>query len=148
VELKKKVESLFESGEITTEDSDNIISFCKMFEKGKVFKSKKRAPKVKAHQIEDQHLSELYSETHIEFEGRTFCFAGAMEVKREKAKALIESKAGEYSDSVHEDVDYLVVGKHANPRISQSTYGLKLESAMNLNIPVLSEDIFMSALKK
>lgn len=147
IELKRKVESVLESGEITSEESDNIISFCKIFGSKKAFIKDDEPTWSISSKIDKDHLSELYFESHVEIKNKVFCFTGAMEMKREKAKALLESKGGIYSDSVNEEVDYLVIGKYANPRISQSTYGLKLESAMNLNIPILSEKIFMETLK-
>lgn len=149
VELKKKVESLLVLGKISARDSENIIAFCRVFEAEDAFEEELEfESETKLASFAEKHLSELYSESHIEFHQKVFSFAGAMEVKREKVKALLESAGGIYSDSVHDEVDYLVVGKNANPRISQSTYGLKLESAMNLNIPILSEEIFMASLNK
>jgi len=63
--------------------------------------------------------------------GKTFVITGTLPtLKRDEAKALIQSASGKVTDSVSKKTDYLVVGEDA---------GSKLEKAQSLGITCLSE---------
>jgi len=66
------------------------------------------------------------------FEGKTFVITGTLpNFSREQAKAYIEQYGGKVTDSVSKKTDFLVLGENA---------GSKLEKAINLGVPQLSEE--------
>ncbi len=65
------------------------------------------------------------------FAGKTFVITGTLpNLKREEAKALVESKGGKVAGSVSKKTDYLVAGEAA---------GSKLDKAQTLGVPVIDE---------
>lgn len=65
-------------------------------------------------------------------DGKTFVVTGTLPtLSRDQAKELIEINGGKVTDSVSKKTDYLVVGENA---------GSKLEKAISLNVPQLSEE--------
>ena len=73
-----------------------------------------------------------------QFKGMTFVLTGALELfTRDEAAALIEERGGKASSSVSKKTTYVVAGENA---------GSKLRKAIELNIPVLSEDEFIAML--
>lgn len=63
--------------------------------------------------------------------GKTFVITGTLpSLKREEAKRLIQAAGGKVTDSVSKNTDYLVAGESA---------GSKLDKAIALGIPTLSE---------
>jgi DNA ligase (NAD+) len=72
--------------------------------------------------------------------GKTFVVTGTLPtLKRDEAKALIQSAGGKVTDSVSKKTDYLVVGEEA---------GSKLEKAIALGITQLSEDELLNLLQE
>ena len=66
------------------------------------------------------------------FAGKTFVLTGTLPtMTRSQASALIESLGGKVSGSVSKKTSYVVAGEEA---------GSKLDKAMKLNIPVLTEE--------
>ena len=66
------------------------------------------------------------------FAGKTFVLTGTLPtMTRSQASALIESFGGKVSGSVSKKTSYVVAGEEA---------GSKLDKAMKLNIPVLTEE--------
>jgi DNA ligase (NAD+) len=64
--------------------------------------------------------------------GKTFVVTGTLPtLKRDEAKALIQSAGGKVTDSVSKKTNYLVVGADA---------GSKLEKAQSLGVQCLSEE--------
>lgn len=65
-------------------------------------------------------------------DGKTFVVTGTLPtLSRDQAKELIEINGGKVTDSVSKKTDYLVVGENA---------GSKLDKAISLNVPQLSEE--------
>ncbi|MDX2216498.1 MAG: NAD-dependent DNA ligase LigA [Oculatellaceae cyanobacterium bins.114] len=72
--------------------------------------------------------------------GKTFVVTGTLPtLKRDEAKALIQSAGGKVTDSVSKKTDYLVVGEEA---------GSKLDKAIALGITQLSEDQLLELLRE
>lgn len=70
------------------------------------------------------------------FNGMTFVITGTLpKMKRNEAKALIESKGGKAAGSVSKKTDYLVAGESA---------GSKLSKAESLGISILSEEALLA----
>ena len=71
--------------------------------------------------------------------GQTFVLTGTLEkFTRDEAAAMIEQRGGKASGSVSKKTTYVVAGENA---------GSKLRKAQELNIPVLTEDEFLSMLQ-
>ncbi len=73
------------------------------------------------------------------FAGQTFVLTGTLErFTRDEAAAMIEQRGGRASGSVSKKTTYVVVGENA---------GSKLRKAQELNIPVLTEEEFLTLLQ-
>lgn len=73
------------------------------------------------------------------FEGKTFVLTGTLiKYKRAEASNIIESFGGKTSSSVSKKTDYVLTGSAA---------GSKLDKALKLGIPVISEDEFGEMIK-
>ena len=69
-----------------------------------------------------------------------FVFTGSMiKLKRRNAKEILEKQGARVSNTISKNTNYLVLGL---------TPGSKLKKAKELNIPILSEDDFLSLVKK
>lgn len=74
-----------------------------------------------------------------EFENGTFVLTGTLEtITRDEASAIIEKNGGKTSSSVSKNTKAVIVG--ANP-------GSKYEKALSLNIPIWTEQEFLSKIK-
>jgi DNA ligase (NAD+) len=72
-------------------------------------------------------------------QGKIFVFTGALErFNRAEGQALVEQQGGRASGSVSKKTDYLVAGANA---------GSKLTKAQELDIPILSEEEFLTLLE-
>lgn len=88
----------------------------------------------------------------ITFEGRSFCFTGALiDLKRSAAQREVRARGGLTLDRVNERLDYLVVGAKASPGWKHGAYGRKIEAAREMTGRcgrplLLGEPTFMDAL--
>ncbi len=72
--------------------------------------------------------------------GKTFVISGVFEkFSREELKDLIESNGGKILSSISAKLNYLVAGDNMGPS--------KLEKALKLNVPLISEDDLLEMLK-
>ena len=80
------------------------------------------------------------TETHdSRFEGMTFVLTGTLPtMKRDEAKAIIESFGGKASSSVSKKTNYVLAGEEA---------GSKLTKAQELGIKIISEEDFLDMIK-
>jgi len=69
-----------------------------------------------------------------------------MEVKRSEAKQLASDHGCILKSGVSEKLDFLIIGKKSNPCYAQSTYGTKVQKAMEIKVRIISEDRFFELL--
>jgi hypothetical protein len=142
-----------EDGEISRFESETIIKFCEQFdeknpttyewqksENGFLLYSKKKSV--------DTIRSILYTGEITDLRNACVCFTGIMEVDRGLASRWAKSYGCEVKKSISKKVDYLVVGKKTNPCYAQSTYGLKIQSAIEKGIKIISEVVFLEMIGK
>jgi len=88
----------------------------------------------------------------IVFDGKTFCFTGAFTIgTRTQCEALVKSKGGKTSKSITKKTNYLVVGIIGSEAWIHTTYGRKIEKAVEyrekgLDISIVSEEHFIKFL--
>ena len=68
----------------------------------------------------------------VAFEGRKFCLTGNFSGDRKDCGARIEACGGTIQTAVSGKTDYLVIGEYASPAWKQSSYGGKIEKAVEL----------------
>lgn len=90
----------------------------------------------------------------IEIEDHNFCFTGdSPEYERPELQAMVLERGGYYFSGVSRKIDYLVVGKNGSPDWQFSTYGRKIEKAVDLQhegypIKIITEDTFLAAVRR
>jgi len=84
----------------------------------------------------------------IEFQDKIFCFTGKSKINTRKIIVdTIISLKGYYIDDVSQKTDYLIYGNGGNPCWAYSSYGRKVEQAVNLrknkhHIQIINEEDF------
>jgi len=74
-----------------------------------------------------------------ELKGLTFVLTGTLQsLTRDEASEIIKKMGGKTSSSVSKNTSYVIAGENA---------GSKLDKAQNLNIPILTENDFLSMIK-
>ena len=69
----------------------------------------------------------------MSFEGRRFVFTGASRrYSRKQFRSAIENLGGHMSESVSNNIDYLIIGADGNPCWAYACYGRKVEMAVVL----------------
>lgn len=69
----------------------------------------------------------------IEIGGRLFCFTGiSAKGKREVFRTAVTKHGGQFTDSVVQDLNYLIIGAEGNPCWAFACYGRKVEKAMQM----------------
>ena len=96
--------------------------------------------KLKEYGLNMSYLDSKNIEEDEFFQNKTFVLTGTLyEITRDKANNLIEELGGKTSNSVSKKTDYVILGENA---------GSKYDKAMQLNIPILNEEEFISKIKK
>lgn len=90
---------------------------------------------------------------NLEISGNTFCLTGEFDFgTRSECEALISSNGGQPLGSITKKTDFLVVGSRCNPDWANSTYGRKIETAIEkrnkTNRPlIISEEVWAMAIR-
>ena len=87
----------------------------------------------------------------VEFDGRKFCLTGNFSGDRKECAADIEARGGTVQNHVSGKTDYLVIGEYASPAWKQSSYGGKIEKAVELKaagkgVKIISEQVLQEIL--
>lgn len=88
----------------------------------------------------------------IVFAGKTFCFTGTFAFgERKDCQAAVVRLGGKPQDKVTTRLDYLVIGSLGNEDWMHSTFGRKIQQALDFNakgrgIAIVSEDAWAQAL--
>jgi NAD-dependent DNA ligase len=81
------------------------------------------------------------------FKGRTFCFTGKTAYgARKKCAEEVESRGGTFYNYVSTRIHYLVLGVIGSRDWAHSTHGRKIEDAVALKIPIITEEHWVSYL--
>jgi hypothetical protein len=90
----------------------------------------------------------------ISFDDYSFCFTGeSKRATQEEMKTLARDRGAKIVESVSPDLDYLVVGVGGNPCWAYSSYGRRIEKALELRrqgskLLIVHESDFFNALAK
>jgi NAD-dependent DNA ligase len=153
-------ERILADGKVDENEKKELLEFCRGFceipvkapiLKDEIYKErfmKSGAPTLKP-------ISAICDRNHqIIFKDRTFCFTGpAKFAKRSELEEMAISVGGIVRTGVSTLLDYLVIGAQSSPAWYFSTYGRKIEKAMNLKnekgseIVILYEDDFINQIK-
>ena len=89
----------------------------------------------------------LHDIDRIEFEGRVFCFTGTMTYgPRAMCEELTIAKGGTVIRGVTKKLDYLVLGPIASRDWIHSSFGRKVEKAMQYGKTIISEEVWKRSL--
>ena len=85
----------------------------------------------------------------VTFEGKKFCLTGNFSGDRKECAADIEARGGTVQNHVSGKTDYLVIGEYASPAWKQSSYGGKIEKAVELKaagkgVKIVAEKILLA----
>lgn len=95
-----------------------------------------------------QYIAE--KDPEIDFKGKTFCFTGpAKTAKRDVLAEIVREMGGGFINRIVDHLDYLIIGSYSSPAWVYSTYGRKIEKAIdmqkkNMHVKIIMEDDFIS----
>lgn len=108
-------------GVVSQPEHDEILSLCKTviaFGSSRVAKSGSNV---------------FANQPTLEFPNKAFCLSGKLERgKKADAQAAIKERGGKVKSAVSKQLDYLIVGGHGHEAWAYSSYGRKVEAAVNL----------------
>jgi hypothetical protein len=100
-------------------------------------------------------MSDIFAvSTVISFDEYSFCFTGeSKRATRDEMKSMAQDRGAKVVESVFPELDYLVVGVGGNPCWAYSSYGRRIEKAMELRrqgsqLLIVHESDFFNALAK
>lgn len=120
--IAKRLDAILADGVITTEERAELISLMQDLSGNEFAETGSASPAAPA---------VPYDEAEIDFEGRSFCLTGNFCYgTRAACEALIETLGGTPLNSVTGKLDYLVVGTGCSDDWANTTYGRKIETAL------------------
>jgi DNA ligase (NAD+) len=97
--------------------------------------------RLKKHGVQFEIVEQINPNATDKLAGKTFVVSGVFEkFSRDDLKKAIEDNGGKVGSSISAKTDYVVAGDNMGPA--------KLEKASKLNIPIISEDDFISMLNE
>lgn len=122
--LMERIRDIFSDGYVDEQERTDLASVLEAltandFEIGEVLKS--------------SDLPLTSPAPNIEFANRVFCFTGTFTYgPRRACEALVARLGGECSKTLTQQTDYLIVGSYATASWHQSSFGRKIEHAVQL----------------
>ena len=144
------VDRVLADGVVTDAEKDDVLAFCNEFAENKVEgvpdpdpdHTQKSGSKVIVQTIDIVCVQD----PRVEILDRRFCFTGKSKFgKRALLHELVVELGGHASAGIAGRVDYLVIGDLSSPHWTFSTYGRKVENALDRCIPIIREEDFMQA---
>lgn len=127
--MEANTSNLVEIDEVGTEIARNILTF---------FEEQRNKKEIQ--DLQQLGVKMAPQETEGKLEEKRFVFTGALEkYTRSEAKECVEKEGGETTESVSENVDYVVVGKDS---------GSKLGEAKDLGLNIINEKEFKKLIDK
>jgi len=133
-----RIKSVLEDGKLSSTEAEDIKALLTMFTGDKPV---------------SEQVSEMTSTLplcspapDVEFKDKTFCFTGAFTIgTRTQCEAIIKSLGGKTAKSVSKKVDYLVIGIIGSGAWIHSSYGRKIEKAVEIrekhkSLSIISEE--------
>lgn len=144
------VDGVLADGVVSDEERQDVLAFCREFAETpseRVVDPDRFNTKLSGGGILVQSIDMVCArEPEIVVRGRCFCFTGKSKFgKRKDLHDLVRSLGGEFSAGVGREVSFLVVGDLSSPHWTFSTYGRKVQHALDRSIPIVREDDFMVA---
>jgi DNA ligase (NAD+) len=103
--------------------------------------NKKIIERLKGYGIQFEIVEKINPNATTKFEGKTFVVSGVFsKFSRDDIKKTIEDNGGKVGSSISAKTDFVVAGENMGPA--------KLEKANKLNIPIISEDDFITKLNE
>ncbi|MBF7091503.1 NAD-dependent DNA ligase LigA [Flavobacterium sp. ALJ2] len=103
--------------------------------------NKKIIERLKGYGVQFEIVEKINPNATTKFEGKTFVVSGVFsKFSREDIKKTIEDNGGKVGSSISTKTDFVVAGENMGPA--------KLEKANKLNIPIISEDDFITKLNE
>lgn len=143
--LQKRIASMLSDGIIDDNERDELLSLLKSFVGEKTI---------------SDHISSFATTLpltkpipEIIISDKTFCFTGKFAYgQRKDCEKIIVERGGIISDNVTKHLDYLVIGLMGNEDWAHSTFGRKIQKAIDYNttkgtqIAIIGEDSWTEAL--
>ncbi|MCC9074140.1 NAD-dependent DNA ligase LigA [Flavobacterium sp. F-65] len=103
--------------------------------------NKKIIERLKEYGVQFEVVEKINPNATTKFEGKTFVVSGVFsKFSRDDIKKTIEDNGGKVGSSISAKTDFVVAGENMGPA--------KLEKANKLNIPIISEDDFITKLNE
>lgn len=103
--------------------------------------NKKIIERLKGYGVQFEIVEKVNPNATTKFEGKTFVVSGVFsKFSRDDIKKTIEDNGGKVGSSISAKTDFVVAGENMGPA--------KLEKANKLNIPIISEDDFITKLNE
>ncbi|MCV9931709.1 NAD-dependent DNA ligase LigA [Flavobacterium sp. LS1R47] len=103
--------------------------------------NKKIIERLKGYGVQFEIVEKINPNATTKFEGKTFVVSGVFsKFSRDDIKKTIEDNGGKVGSSISAKTDFVVAGENMGPA--------KLEKANKLNIPIISEDDFITKLNE
>ncbi len=155
-ELYQLINNILADGIVTKEEQEQFLNFINDFTEKKAQNIKDESVFVNKWMATNAPTVETIKSVvnkncNIDIKGKTVCITGVMKVKRALVFDIVTERGGIPKKDVTLNLDYLVIGALSNPCWQYTTYGRKIETAMQYNhhgskINIVSENDFLVAL--